>query len=119
MSVATSTAGPDLYVRKMYQIESQGDKDQQKTLEKVGRDIGVSSWTVMRIMKGERKTFNQSFIQRIRAAYLDLCESQIRKLENEIAIERAACGDHDDLENLADEALALRNKIQKAKGTRP
>jgi hypothetical protein len=29
MSVAASTAGPDQYVRKMYQIRSQGDKDQK------------------------------------------------------------------------------------------
>ena len=116
MSVTASTAGPDQYVRKMYQIESQGDKDQQTTLEKIGRSIGVSSWTVTRIMKGERKTFNQGFVQRIRSAYLDLCETQIKKLEEEIAIERAEVGNHDDLENLAEEALALRNRIQKAKG---
>ena len=107
---------PGGYVRRMVELESKGNGDQLNALDRVARRIGLKARAARRIMNGERQDIGLTLFDRIHGAYLDLCESQIRKLENEIAIERAACGDHDDLENLADEALALRNKIQKAKG---
>lgn len=54
---------------------------------------------------------------RLRAAYLDLCERQVAKLQHEIAITRAT-GD-DTLEDLVAEADRLAQKIKARKALKP
>ena len=113
--VSTTTIDPGGYVRRMVEMESRGNGDECNALERVARRIGIGSRVARRIKNGERKTVDVSLFAKMRTAYLELCESQIRKLENEIATERAKHGEDHDLENFADAVLALRHQLQAKK----
>lgn len=111
-SVTTSSA----YVRRMIELESRGNGDQLNALERVTRRLGLkNARATRRLMNGERADVGGNLLVRIRAAYLDLCETQIRKLQDEIRAERAAFGDHHDLQNLDEEALALADRVKAAR----
>jgi len=114
--VTSVTIDPGGYVRKMVELETRGNGDEINALERVARRIGIGSRVARRIKNGERKTVEIGLIARMKAAYIELCEAQIRKLENEIATERALHGEDDDLENMASAVLALRDQLQAKKG---
>jgi len=114
--VSSVTIDPGGFVRRMVELESRGNGDECNALERVARRIGIGSRVARRIKNGERKTVDVSLFARMRMAYLELCEAQIRKLEHEIATERALHGVDDDLENMADAVLALRQELQAKKG---
>lgn len=79
------------------------------------RRYGIGRWTLEHLRKGRAKTCDVGIFARLRAAYLDLCERQVTKLQHEIAITKAT-GD-DDLAALEDEAAALAAKIAARKAT--
>ena len=60
------------------------------------------------------KTVEAGLFARIRAAYLDLCERQVSKLQHEIALEKAMNED-DTLEDLEREASRLAARIAQKK----
>ena len=115
IKVNSVTIDPGNYVRRMVELETRGNGDQCNALERVSRRIGQTARTTRRILNGERKTVDMGLLARMRTAYLDLCESQIRKLEHEIATERALHGEDNDLENMAAAVLALRDQLQAKK----
>ena len=106
---------PGGYVRRMVELESRGNGDECNALERVARRIGIGSRVARRIKNGERKTVDISLFQQMKTAYLELCESQIRKLEIEIATERARHGEDNDLEDMADKVAAIRSQLQAKK----
>jgi len=99
----------------MVELESRGNGDECNALERVARRIGIGSRVARRIKNGERKTVDVSLFAKMRTAYLDLCESQIRKLEHEIATERALHGEDNDLDDIANVVASLREKLQAKK----
>lgn len=113
--MSTITGSPSGYVNRMVELESKRHGDQVNAVDRVAGILGIGSRAVRRIMNGERKTFRLGFPEFIAAKYLEVCESQLRKLETEIRIVRAIHGDLHDLENIEDEAAALRGRVERAK----
>jgi hypothetical protein len=114
VSSAETAAG---YVRRMVEWETRGWGDQENALSRIGRKHGLAFWTLNNLRTGRAKTVEAGLFGRIRAAYLAICESQIAKLEQEIAIEKAITCD-DTLENLESEARRLAAQIAAARTKR-
>lgn len=111
MSVARAT----LYARRMVENSADGEGDLPEAIKRVARKYGFTPSHVERARKGRLKTMDVSVFAKWRLAYLDFLESQVRKFQSELAIERAS-GEFDDVELFEDEAEALAQKILAAKG---
>lgn len=108
---------PDIaahYGRKAVEIESRGNGDQLNALERVGRECGLKARALRRIINGETTPSLPVFLN-IRAAYLNVCERQLRRLEHEIETERKRFGDAA-FADLDREISDLATKVRKAKG---
>lgn len=101
------------YGRKAVEIESRGNGDQLNALERVGRECGLKARALRRIINGETTPTVPVFL-RIRAAYLAVCERQIRRLEHEIEVEKARFGDAA-FADLDSEISSLAQKVRAAK----
>jgi hypothetical protein len=110
-----SAAVASEYVRAMIHRESTGPGDYERAMKKIGARYGIGFWTLDHLRKRKAKTIDTRVFARIRAAYLDLCERQVSKLQHELEIQKAILGD-DSLEDLAREAadLVARVKAKKA-----
>lgn len=116
MSTA-NTFSPDIaaqYGRKAVEIESRGNGDQLNALERVGRECGLKARALRRIINGETTPTLPVFL-RIRETYLNVCERQLRKLEQEIETEKTRFGDAA-FADLDREIANLAEKVRKAKG---
>ena len=78
------------------------------------RQFGVGRWTIEHLRKRRAKSCDVSVFAKIKGAYLALCEAQLRKLQHEIAVEKATYDD-DDLADLeaATAAIAARLKAKR------
>jgi hypothetical protein len=114
VSSAETAAG---YVRRMVEYETRGWGDQESALSRIGRKHGLAFWTLNNIRTGRAKTVEAGVFARIRGAYLAICESQVAKLQEEIAIEKAITRD-DTLENLESEARRLAAQVAAARARR-
>lgn len=103
------------YGRKAVEIESRGNGDQMNALERVGRDCGLKARALRRIINGETTPTLPVFLK-LRAAYLNLCERQIRRLQAEIETEKMRFGDAA-FADLDHKISALAEEVQQAKGT--
>ena len=112
MSAAAATE----LVRKMIHVESVGPGDAENAMRRLERRFGLGFWTLDHLRKGRAKTINSVLLSRLRRAYIDMCERQLRHLETEIATEKAA-GD-DTLADLELEVAALAQKIATARARR-
>ena len=83
------------YVRKMgdREIERAGSRD--RAFDAIARRYGLTRSQIRHLRDGRAKTVEAGLFQRIRLAYLDFCERQIRALEHELAVERAMTNDTD------------------------
>lgn len=102
------------YVNRMVAKESTGWGDQSNALERLGVRYGIPFWTLNHLRTKRAKTCDTGLYYRIKAAYLHFCESEVRKLQHEIEIERARYGD-DTLEDLEAEAARLVARVQATK----
>jgi hypothetical protein len=107
MSSAEMASG---YVRRMVERESRGWGDQDNALARLEAKYGIPFWSLDNLRTGRAKTVEAGLFARVRSAYLDLCERQVRQLQHEIAVEKAMHGDVT-LEDLEREAAALAQKI--------
>lgn len=98
------------YVRQMVKAERRTAGDTEGALTRISRGTGIGFWTLSHLRKGNAKTCDTRLFERLRSAYLDLCERQIAEIQLEIAVEKAVTSD-DDLTNLEAEAAALAEKI--------
>ena len=98
------------YVKRMVERETKGWGDQENALTRLEARYGLPFWSLDHLRTGRAKSVEAGLFQRIRAAYLDLCERQVAKLQHEIAIEKAIQGD-DSMEDLAREAETLLARI--------
>ncbi len=108
--------GPDLpatFVRKMIEMESRGNGDQLNAMERVGREVGMSSRQLRRLVSGETDPSVKLFA-RIHKAYLEMCSRMAASLLHQIEIEKARFGS-EHFEDLGAEAQVLAAKIEARK----
>lgn len=105
------------YVRRMIEHETRGWGDQHNALSRLEARYGLPFWSLRNLKSGRAKTVEAGLYARIRAAYIDLCERQVTKLQHEITIEKALNED-DALEDLDREAAALAARIAAKKEAR-
>ncbi len=105
------------YVRRMVEKETRGWGDQNSALHRIGDRYRLPFWTLNNLKTGRAKTVEAGLFDRIRAAYLDLCERQVRQLQHEIEIEKAKAGDAS-FEDLAREAEELAARVAERKAMR-
>lgn len=98
------------YVLRLMEHEVKGWGDQDNALSRLEARYGLPFWSLNNLRIGRAKTVEAGLYQRIRAAYLDLCERQVAKLQHEIEVERVL-GTDDTLEDLESEAAALAARI--------
>lgn len=118
MSSAELAAG---YVRRMVERETRGWGDQANAQQRIEARYGIPFWALDHLRTGRAKTVEAGLFGRIRAAYLDLCERQVAKLQHEIAFEKALHED-DSLEDLERQAARLAAQIaakKRARGMTP
>lgn len=100
------------YARRIHAFVEQDTRDPDQLEFAFGafeRRYGIGRWTLEHLRKGRAKTCDVGIFARLRAAYLDLCQRQVTKLQMQIAIEKAT--NDDDLGDLEAEASALAAKI--------
>lgn len=108
-----SAAVASRYAQEMVRREARGPGDLDNALDRLEARYGIGRWQLAHLRSGRSKTVSAGLFQRIRAAYLDYCERQVRSLQHEIMIEKAAGHDLD--ADLLAEAEALLAKIEKRK----
>lgn len=106
-----SAAVASEYVRRMVEREAKGPGDTEGAMSRLEQKYGIGFWQLSHLRGGRAKTCDASLFARIRSAYLDYCERQIRLLEHEIAVEKAINED-DSLEDLEREVSQLVARIQ-------
>jgi hypothetical protein len=114
MSTAIEAQG---YVRIMIEREARGWGDQTNALSRIERRYGLSFWSLNNLRTGRAKTVEAGLFQRIRSAYVDMCERQIAALEHEVAMERARDASAVD-QDLAAEIERLAAKVRASKTKR-
>lgn len=102
------------YLDRIVAQEQRGPGDFDPALRRIGQKTGVGYWTLWGLWNRRRKSADLDLIGRLRTFYLDLCERQIGKLEQELAAE-VARGDGDAFSDLANEVAALREKLAAAR----
>jgi hypothetical protein len=95
------------------QVPSRDPDELDTAFDRFERKYGVGRWTLEHLRKGRAKTCDVGIFARLRAAYLDLCERQVSKLQLQITYLKAT-GD-DDLTDLEGEARRLAEKIEAKK----
>jgi len=111
----TDVAGD--YARRMIEHETRGWGDQNNAMSRLEARYGLPFWSLLNLKSGRAKTVEAGLFGRIRAAYLDVCEKQVSKLQHEITIEKALYED-DTLQDLEREAAALAARIATKKQAR-
>ncbi|PDT15881.1 hypothetical protein CO670_15400 [Rhizobium sp. J15] len=110
----SSAVAAQSYVKRMIERESAGWGDMTPAIERLERKYGIPFWTINNIRTGRAKTIEAGIFARIKAAYIDMCERQIARLQHELEIERELDGDALDSDLLA-QVQGLAAKVQKAK----
>lgn len=96
------------YASRLLEQEQRGS-DVESALYRLEQRYGLSPNQVLHLRSGRAKTCDVGLFARLRAAYLDLCERQVTKLQHEIAVTKATTDD--DLEDLVREAANLASRI--------
>jgi hypothetical protein len=102
------------YIRRMVEKETKGWGDTLPALERLERRYGISFWTMNNIRIGRAKTVEGGILRRIKLAYLDMCERQLKNLQHELEMEGGHNGDDFDSHLLA-EVQSLAAKVTQAK----
>lgn len=98
------------FASRLLEFEQRGS-DTDSALFRLEQRYGLSPNQIMHLRSRRAKSCDVSLFARLRAAYLDLCERQVSKLQHEIAITKAT-SDDDTLEDLVAEADRLAQKIK-------
>lgn len=100
------------YASRLLEHEQRGS-DIEAALFRLEQRYGITPNQIMHLRSRRAKSCDVGLFARLRAAYLDLCERQVTKLQHEIAITKATSDDA--LEDLEAEALRLAEKIAERK----
>jgi hypothetical protein len=112
-----SVVDASTYAREMVRLEASRVGNADVAMSRLEAKYGISRWQLDHLRKNKAKTCDVSLYARIRAAYIDLCERQVTKLQHEISIEKALNAD-DALEDLEREARSLAARIAAKKEAR-
>lgn len=102
------------YVKRMISREMRGPNDMGPAMNRIEQKFGIPFWSLDHLRKGKAKVCDVALFQRIRLAYFDHCERQIKALQHELKLERLSGDDTND--DLLAEAETLLAKIHKRKG---
>ena len=102
------------YAARLLALETRGG-DTHAALARLERRYGLGQRTIDHLRHGRAKSCDISLFARLRAAYLDLCERQLRKLEAEIAALKSM-GSVDAVEDIATAVSRLAAELEEAKG---
>lgn len=100
------------YASRLLEFEQRGS-DTDSALFRLEQRYGLSPNQILHLRSGRAKSCDVGLFGRLKAAYLDLCERQVTKLQHEIAITKATSDDT--LEDLVAEADSLAQKIRARK----
>lgn len=112
-----SSAVTAQYLDRMVRREAALTGSKSKAIDKICRKYGFTHAQIKHLRGGRAKDPKASLIWRVRAAYLDFCERQIKALQHEIRIEKAKHEDAD-FSDFAREADVLAEKVRRAKEAR-
>ncbi|MEC5293326.1 hypothetical protein VSX64_20985 [Aurantimonas sp. C2-6-R+9] len=98
-------------IERMVGMESRGWGDQCPALHRIARRYRMPFGTLDNIRTGRAKRVFSDVRDAIRAAYLDMCAREVRKWQQELAVERAKGHIDDDLETMEREATDLAARI--------
>lgn len=101
------------FASRLLEFEQRGSSDTESALFRIEQRYGLSPNQIIHLRSGRAKSCDVGLFARLRAAYLDLCERKVAKLQHEIAITRATSDDT--VEDLVAEADALAAKIRAKK----
>lgn len=113
MSAATATE----FVQRMVKLETVSSGTQERAIEKLARDYGLTPSQLTHLYKARTKTCDVSLFGRVKAAYYDRCAKMAARLLHEIELGEASGGDADDqdladrLNSLMAEAVAKRAAV--------
>src|SRR5690606_24004544 len=82
------------YASRLVEEEQRGS-DLEAALARLEHRYGLSPHQIMHLRSRRAKSCDLGLFARLRTAYLDLCERQMRRLQHEIAIEKATHDDDD------------------------
>lgn len=108
-----STKRASQMARALIEAESRPGREADDVASAIEQRWGLSFWQVIHLAKDRAKKCDVALFWRVRAAYLDLCQRQLTKLQSEIAIEKAI-GD-DLMGDFEEEVRALAAKVQARK----
>lgn len=97
------------YASLLVEMEQRGS-DTEDALYRLEQRYGLSPNQLLHLRSRRAKSCDVSLFGRLKAAYIDLCEQQVRKLQHQIAVEKATYDD-DDLADLEAEARRLAEKV--------
>lgn len=101
------------YASRLLEHEQRGS-DIEGALYRLEQRYGLTPNQIMHLRSKRAKSCDVNLFARLRAAYLDLCQRQVSKLQHEIAITKAT-DDDADIRDLEAEAAALARKIAERK----
>lgn len=101
------------YMRRMIGREMKGPNDLGSAMNRIEQKFGIPFWTQEHLRKGKAKTCDAGLFDRIRSAYLTHCERSLKKLQQEIHVERAKGHDLD--ADILAEVEALLAKVEARK----
>ena len=101
------------YARKALQAEARGPGDLEEAMSRLEARTGVGYWTWWGLWHRRRKLVDMDLFQRVRGAYLAVCERQLANVQQTLTIE-AAKGGGDDFSDLAAEAADLAARLKAA-----
>lgn len=101
------------YIHGFVETQTRDPDQLEFAFDQFEKRYGIGRWTLEHLRKGRAKTCDVGVFARLKAAYLDLCERQISKLQHQIAIEKAT-GD-DTNSDIAAELEALAAKVRAKK----
>lgn len=101
------------YARKALQAEARGPGDLEEAMHRLEAKTGVGYWTWWGLWNRRRKLVDLDLFQRVRGAYLAVCERQLANVQHTLTIE-AAKGGEDDFADLVAEAEHLAQKLKAA-----
>jgi len=102
------------YANRMVLREARGPGDTEDAMRRIEARTGIGFSTLWSLRYRKPKTIDVDIFQRIRAAYLSVCERQLATLKHELAVETAR-GDADAYSDLVAEAEALVEKLKAAR----
>lgn len=90
------------YFRKLVEMESRGNGDQERAIRKISRDCGLTYWCGYRLYRGETKDPKDSILRRIRLYGLGIAERQLAAAQRNYEEAKRLCHETDDQQLLSE-----------------